>query len=54
MRRSLYEIVGLAAMQIATHPELEKQSYVVYRALEDDTLWVRPEAEFLDGRFEEM
>lgn len=52
-RGTLYEFVGLAGLQIATHPELEKQSYAVYRG-EDDELWVRPEAEFLDGRFEEM
>ena len=32
---------------------LEKISHVVYRAIGDDTLWVCPEAEFLDGRFEQ-
>lgn len=33
---------------------LEKMSFVAYRSEADDTLWVRPESEFLDGRFEEI
>lgn len=50
-RGSLYVMVGRAGMQIEEHPELEKRAFVVYRALADDTLWVRPESEFMDGRF---
>lgn len=33
---------------------LERMTFVVYRSLKDDTLWVRPESEFFDGRFEEI
>ena len=64
-RGSLYVMVGRAGMQISAetlHPfgwnnvsqvaeQLEKRAFVVYRALADDTLWVRPESEFMDGRF---
>lgn len=31
---------------------LERVSFVSYSARADDSLWVRPETEFLDGRFE--
>lgn len=34
--------------------QLEKRSFVVYRSLHDNTLWVRPESEFFDGRFKEI
>ena len=65
-RGAWYEVLGLAKMQIGAstfahkldgHEDvacsvLEKKSLVVYRSLDDDTLWVRPESEFLDGRFE--
>lgn len=65
-----YELVGRAGMQIdsvAFHKilvrdnaimvsrKLESLSFVVYRAVADDTLWVRPESEFFDGvRFVEI
>jgi hypothetical protein len=31
---------------------LEKISFVSYSARADDSLWCRPESEFMDGRFE--
>jgi len=59
-RGSTYEVVGLAKMQIGTGVDettamsLERRSFVVYSSLEDGALWVRPESEFLDGRFEKI
>lgn len=53
-RGSTYELLGRARMQIGTGDTadaLEQRSFVVYRALRDNTLWVRPESEFFDGRF---
>lgn len=66
-RGSTYTVLGRAKMQIGYHQllgrcplndvdkvcaHLERISMVTYRAHEDDTLWVRPEEEFCDGRFE--
>lgn len=60
-RGGLYEIVGRAAMQIGETTivlpiaqELERMTFIVYRHVATDTLWVRPEREFFDGRFEEV
>jgi hypothetical protein len=69
-RGSIYEIVGLAKMQISASTinfidpfleigdevaeDLESITFVVYRSLTDDTLWVRPESEFKDDRFVEF
>ena len=34
---------------------LEKLTFVVYRETDHDgQLWIRPESEFIDGRFEEV
>lgn len=67
-RGSVYEIVGRAKMQMETthipridlvsgfyvKDTMEALSLIVYRSLSDDTLWVRPESEFMDGRFERV
>jgi hypothetical protein len=69
-RGTTYEMLGLAKMQISADTlygyendrrdagrmtnNLETMSFVVYRSLHDDTLWVRPEREFFDGRFQEI
>ena len=61
-RGTTYVVRGRAALKIG--PEtihsvgmctiLEKMSFVAYVSEDDDTLWVRPESEFLDGRFVEI
>jgi hypothetical protein len=69
-RGTTYQMIGRARMQVSdaklTTSSLlgkreidlsqffERISFVVYRAEVDDTLWVRPESEFFDGRFEEI
>ena len=34
--------------------EADKMPAIVYRSEKHDTIWVRPEAEFCDGRFEKV
>jgi hypothetical protein len=67
-RGTTYEMLGLAKMQISSNTTraigliapvhaasvLESISMVVYRSLHDDTLWIRPESAFFDGRFKEI
>lgn len=52
-RGTLYRLEEPATLQ-SSHPALDMTSLVVYRALSDGTLWVRPKDEFYDGRFEEV
>lgn len=52
-RDSNYSVVGTATVQAET-PIAEGQTVVVYRSLDDGSLWVRAENEFLDGRFERI
>lgn len=47
-----YQYVGSAKVQTDT-PLADYDSVIVYRA-EDGTLWVRPNAEFHDGRFKAL
>lgn len=51
---SYYEI-GLARLQVApTTILIDGSMLVVYRSVDDDSLWVRHRDEFLDGRFERL
>jgi hypothetical protein len=51
-RGSTYEEVGRAKLQASDIGGMsDMQPMVVYRG-EDGQLWVRPEDEFMDGRFE--
>jgi hypothetical protein len=53
-RGTQYELVGLAMLQTSNTGGLnDNHPMVVYRD-QAGTLWVRPEDEFFDGRFEEI
>lgn len=52
-RGTTYTIIGRATAQVSTTPILEGQQVAVYRG-EDGQLWVRGDAEFRDGRFEDV
>lgn len=51
-RGSEYELVGMAEVQVLNLIQ-EGDLVAVYRA-KDGKLWVRPEYEFFDGRFEKI
>lgn len=51
-RGTTYVEIGRASLQIATDPVEEDDRVVIYRSDTDGRLWVRGEAEFMDGRFE--
>lgn len=42
-----YEILGTGLL------ESSKEPMVIYRSLQDGTVWIRSEKEFFDGRFQE-
>jgi hypothetical protein len=50
-RGSVYVEVGIAQLQLGASPLADYESMVVYRG-SDRQLWVRPEVDFRDGRFE--
>ena len=53
-RRTIYEEIGRAKLQASDVGGFsDHQLMVVYRG-EDGQLWVRPEDEFEDGRFERL
>ena len=52
-RGSTYRVIGTALLQPA-EPVGEPCAMVVYRDIDKGHLWIRPESEFDDGRFEEV
>ena len=58
-RGSVYEVITPGAnLQCSTNPEIERffeeACFTVYRNVDDGAIYVRPTAEFFDGRFEEV
>lgn len=56
-RDTLYVELGRAELQVSTYPgnvELSEGAVLVVYQGVDGKLWVRTEAEFNDGRFEEV
>lgn len=50
-RGTVYEVIGEAELQCATHDPSEGDELVIYRG-DDGKLWARMRDEFHDGRFE--
>lgn len=53
VRGSTYTEVGRGCLQSTVH-DFDYMPVVIYRADVNGTLWVRPVAEFEDGRFERV
>lgn len=52
-RGTVYEVIGEAELQCATHDPSEGDELVIYRG-DDGKLWARMRDEFHDGRFEAL
>lgn len=52
-RGGTYTVMGLVTMQVDGSP-LDMTKAVVYESQADGSMWVRPLAEFEDGRFERV
>jgi hypothetical protein len=48
------KVVSSSEAIVAVCEILEKLTFIIYCADEDDAKWARPESEFVDGRFEEI
>ena len=52
-RGSTYTVVGTGELQ-SKLPVEEGTKLVVYQCETDGRIWIRPESEFYDGRFEQL
>lgn len=50
-RGTHYVLLTREAVSQNSDPTHDNQAYCVYQSLKDGTVWVRPRAEFFDGRF---
>ena len=48
-----YEVLGQGRIQTST-PLTDMNQVVLYRSVEDGSLWARRASEFHDGRFEDL
>ncbi len=53
-RRTTYRVLHENAGMQCKVPALDNEPMVVYQSIGDGSVWVRPVAEFYDGRFEAM
>lgn len=58
-RGSIYEVIAQdASLQCSTNPSLETtyltKDWTIYRSVESGSFYLRPTAEFNDGRFEKL
>ncbi|QIG76613.1 hypothetical protein EVC27_088 [Rhizobium phage RHph_I1_6] len=53
VRGTTYKILHLGTLQVSDN-DLDMTDVIIYQCQEDGTVWVRPESEFVDGRFEKV
>ena len=51
-RGTIYRVLHFATLQV--EGPLDEAVVVVYQDVDTGSVWVRPQAEFFDGRFEDM